>query len=136
MAGQPKKKQIQEMLNNIGIEAICDRIQCGESQAEIARSLDIYPAQLCRWISDDEQRTARAKIARHMSAESWMDRGLSTLGEIPDDGSTAQIARAREIAQHCRKMAQIRNPREYGDKLELAGDPDRPLSINVVKFGG
>jgi hypothetical protein len=27
-------------------------------------------------------------------------------------------------------------PKKYGDKLELAGDPDRPLSINVVKFGG
>jgi hypothetical protein len=48
-----------------------------------------------------------------------MDRGLAELINIPDDGTQAQIARAREIAQHCRKMAAIRNPGVFADNVKV-----------------
>lgn len=117
-----------KQLDDLGIEQICEYIEAGKSQSEIARALDIWPSQLTKWIDSDDERSARAKLARQRSAEGWMDRGLKALVEIPDDGTGAQIARAREIAQHCRKMAAIRNP-QYSDKTTIVGDSDNPLQV-------
>jgi hypothetical protein len=45
------------------------------------------------------------------------------------------VARAREIAFHCRKMAAIRNPREFGEKVtqEVTGAGGESLNL-VVTF--
>ena len=42
------------------------------------------------------------------------------------------ISLAREIAQHCRKTAAIRNPREYGDKIDVTGQIDHKHSVSAL----
>ena len=122
----------QQVLDTVGVETICQRIEAGEAQAEIAGSLDVSIATLSEWLNGDPERSARARIARQVSAEGWMDRALSVLADIPDDGSTAQISRAKELAQHCRKMAAIRNPAGYGDKIDVRAVVDSGLSVSAL----
>lgn len=113
MAGQPKTRAVYKILDKIGIEAICERIEAGESQSEIARSFGTSQQTVSKWLSQDCY-SARATEAKLRSAESWMDRGLDTLLDAKVD-----VQRGREIAAHCRKMAAIRNPRSYGDRIEI-----------------
>lgn len=101
------------------------RITGGESQSEIARSESIGVATLHGWLYATPERSARTREAMESSAEYWLDRGLQTLEEAPPDAS--EIARARAIEQHCARRAAVRNPRRYGDRTTLAGDPDAPL---------
>ena len=56
---------------------------------------------------------------------------------IPNDGTTAQIARQRELAQHCYRMAKTRNPRDYGDKIaqEISCDSGG-VTLLTVNFVG
>ena len=61
-----------------------------------------------------------------------MDKATEVLQNIPDDGTQAQISRAKELAQHYRKMAAIRNPREYGDRIDISGKIDHEHSVKAL----
>jgi hypothetical protein len=121
-----------QTLDEIGIEEITNRMKCGESQAEIARSFKIPTSSLSNWLNSDVGRSAYARQARQISAESWMDRAQEVLKNIPENGTTAQIAQAKELAQHYRRMAEIRNPREYGPKLDISGKIDHEYSVGNI----
>lgn len=97
-------------LDEIGLEPICERIESGESQAEIARSIGVSPAWLSMWLNRPEN-AERSARAREMSAESWLDRGLEALERaLQKDGNTDSTA-AKAYAQECARRAAIRNPK-------------------------
>lgn len=97
-------------LDEIGLEPICQRIESGESQAEIARSLGVSPALVSMWLNKPghSERSARAREA---SAESWLDRGLETLEKALDKGGNTDATAAKAYAQECARRAAIRNPK-------------------------
>ena len=101
-------------LEMLGIDAFCSLIEAGDSQAKIARELGINKSVVTRWLGLDDQRSARVKYSRALSAESLYE-------QVDDDLRTAadpfELAKAKELGQHRRKWAAIRNPREYGDKI-------------------
>lgn len=97
-------------LDGIGLEPICQRIENGESQAEIAKSLGVAPATLSAWLNRQEH-AERSARAREMSAESWLDRGLKALEDALDKDSGKDASAARAYAQECARRAAIRNPR-------------------------
>lgn len=115
-----------------GEDNIISRIESGESQAEIARSLNSGSGELTRWLQLNEQRSARARDARSKSAECWLERAAQVLQDIPDDGTQAQISRAKELSQLYRRFAAIRNPREYGDKLDVSGTISHEHSVSSL----
>lgn len=91
-------------------EVICQRIESGESQAEIAASLNVSPALLSSWLNAEE-RAERSARAREMSAESWLDRGLKALEAALDKQGNTDASAAKAYAQECARRAAIRNPR-------------------------
>lgn len=109
---------------------VIDRIESGESQADIAKALCVSPATLCvsigKWCDDsnvdDATRSERAKLfarARLASAEAWLDRGLTVLHGALDKGPNSYDASAaRAYAQECARRAAIRNP-AYRDKADV-----------------
>jgi len=105
-----RKGEAKELLSVVGIEAICEQIEQGDSQAEIARGLGISCAALSAWLNNsaNHERSARA---RSLSAEAWLDKGLaaieSALAKTGDIDATA----ARAYAQECARRAALRNPR-------------------------
>lgn len=97
-------------LDEIGLEAICERIEGGDSQAEIARSFGVSPSRLSAWLNREDN-AVRSARAREMSAESWLDRGLETLERALDKGGNTDAMAAKAYAQECARRAAIRNPK-------------------------
>ena len=125
-----------DKLEAIGIDAICERIEAGESQREIAASVGCDVTQVNRWLNSDEhaQRSMRARIA---SAEAWLDRGLEAIASAlrKDGGIDASAARA--YAQECARRAAVRNP-QYSDRQrhEVTGANGSPLATeSKIDFG-
>lgn len=110
-----------ELLEVVGIEALCERIENGDSQAEIARDLEISPATLSAWLNN-EVNAERSARARTYSAEAWLDRGLNTLESALDKNGGIDASAAKAYAQECARRAALRNPK-YVDKTahELSG---------------
>jgi hypothetical protein len=115
-------KTVDEILSKIGIKSICERIADTESQASIAKSLNIAPSSLSEWLSKDVERSACAREARLASAYKCDDLALAALNDIADDATQAAVTRQREIASHQRWRAKTRNP-VFHDKVqtELSG---------------
>ena len=111
------KQTIKEMLDEIGVKSICERIADTESQASIAKSLGIAPSALSDWLASDVERSAYAREARLASAYKCDDMALSALEDIADDSTQAAVTRQREIASHHRWRAKTRNP-VFGDKVQ------------------
>jgi transcriptional regulator with XRE-family HTH domain len=103
----------------LGETTILEQIASGKAQSEIARSVNVSIAALNEWLHSDSDRSARVTQAMTESAESWIDRGLAYVLEAERDA--VEIQRARILEQHCARRAAIRNPRRYGDKLEVSG---------------
>lgn len=97
-------------LDEIGLEHICQRIESGDSQAEIARSLGVSPALVSMWLNKPEH-AERSARAREASAESWLDRGLDVLERALDKTGTTDATAAKAYAQECARRAAIRNPK-------------------------
>lgn len=104
----------------------------GATQRELAEKFGVRLSALNGWLHATEERSARAREAMMVSAEAWLDRGMQALMDAPPDN--AEIARARAIEQHCARRAAIRNPRRYGDKIQVGGDPENPLQVTVNRL--
>jgi transcriptional regulator with XRE-family HTH domain len=98
-------------------EEVLARIEAGESQREIANSLQVAQSLLNAWLNSDDMadRFARAKEA---SAEAWLDRGAQYLLDAKSKDSPYDVQAARALAQECARRAAIRNPK-YNDRVRL-----------------
>lgn len=109
----------QAYLNEIGIEIICDMIKDDMSYRDIAQELGLSKTALIDWLDGDSDRTTRARLALRFAAAEAAQKGENVLLELDEDASPAMIVRARELAQHYRWKAKVRNPQEYGDKQQI-----------------
>lgn len=120
----------QDKLNALGIDAICQRIEAGETYREIAASLGIAVSILARWLNSSDHRREQSARALENSAESWSDRGLHALTEASDTESKRDPSVARAIDQHCRWRAAIRNPK-YSERTRTDLAVSGGLSLNI-----
>lgn len=124
-------------------DTICERIADGESLRSILRD-DNQPASstVFKWLTENKSFSEQYTRAREAQADVLFDEILN----IADDGKndtytdgdgnvrTNQdvIARSRLRVDARKWMAGKLRPKKYGEKLELAGDPDRPLNANLT----
>ena len=125
-----------ERLDAMGIEKVCERIESGESQAEIARNLKVNAAILSAWLNRDDH-AKRSARAREFSAEAWLDRGLEAVGRALQKKSGIDSTAARAYAQECARRAALRNPR-YVERtaLEFTGAGGGPVLMTWDTFYG
>ena len=121
------RRTAQEKLEEIGIDAICARIENGETFSEIAKSVGCDISVVSRWLSSDETRYQLSARARALSAEAWLDRGLDPLRQALDKGGNIDAAAARAYAQECARRAALRNP-AYREKSEVKHSGSLSLS--------
>ena len=114
-----KKGEAAAKLDALGIDALCERLASGESQSEIAASLGIDEGSIRNWLAADSPRSARAREARRQSAMAEDEKALKVLEDLPNDPTTGQVAKAREIASHRRWRAKVRDPESYGDRATI-----------------
>lgn len=105
-----------QVLDAIGIDAICERIQSLETLTGIAQSLGIRLSRLQDWLAADAGRSARAREARATTAAQYDDDALRRIDAAMDP---FELAKAREAAQHLRWRASKIAPKEYGDKSTI-----------------
>lgn len=126
------------------VDTILSRIAEGETLAQICRE-DGMPARrtFYDWLDDDAELSARFARAREAGFDAIADEAL----EIADDGRRDysedkdgrlvvdhdHISRSRLRVEARMKLLAKWAPKRYGDKLELAGDPERPLQHSVVE---
>lgn len=123
-------------------ELICERISDGMSLREACRD-EMMPGRetVRRWLRDDpafEKRYAQAIQQRsdaflediidisHDATNDWMDRRRAdgTIERVPNPEVVARSKlRINTLQWAMSKCA----PRKYGQRVEFAGDPDRPL---------
>ena len=129
--GKPKRKARREQLDSVGIEAICDRIEAGESLRAIAQTLGMDMAPLWRWLHADKHRSARAREAMQRSALAFDEMAEQVIMDAED---ALGLTKARELAQHYRWRAAKRNPAEFSDRVKqiVSGPDDKPLEIRAV----
>lgn len=118
-------------LDALGIDALCERIIGGESMTAIAESAGSSAPVLVAWIAADAERSARAREARTLSARLWDEKAEAEIRQASD---VFELSRAKELAHHYRWRGSKIAPKEYGDKLELAGDKSAPLVVQVVRL--
>lgn len=100
------------------IEAICCRIEDGDSQADIARTLGITPGRLSQILSADDETHKRSARARLASAEAWLDKGLAVVESALHKTGDIDASAAKAYAQECARRAALRNPL-YRDKMAV-----------------
>lgn len=128
--------ELRKMLDEIGIEEICDRVEAGQSLTQVCDWIVKSTGEACdmgalhRWINSDEQRSARYIAARKASASAYDTIALNVLKDAP--ATKEGVMKAREIAQHYRWMAKTRDPRTYGEKLDLDVKSETKLTMPEV----
>lgn len=101
-------------LDELGVDAFCDRIVGGESYTAIAQSIGVSVASVCNWLALDVERSARVREADRLSARTAEDKAEQVLldKQMPVD-------RARELAAHYRWRAKMRDRKQYGDQVQV-----------------
>jgi hypothetical protein len=112
-----------QVLDAVGIDNICKQIIDGVSLREIGNRLGLCRSALLEWIAEDKERTKRAAEARILSAMVWDEKAEEGLLDATDFLS---LTRARDLAHHYRWRASKIAPRQYGDKVQVAGADDLP----------
>ena len=95
-------------------ERLCEDIIEGDSYLTIAKRLGISKASLLNWVEAEPDRSQRARAALTVSASTADEQAEDVLRD-----TTLDPVVRRELAAHYRWRARVRNPREYGDKLQI-----------------
>ena len=102
---------------------ICERLAAGESLNQICRDPHMPDQHAVRvWALDNRAGfSPRYARARELQAEYWADEIVDITDNEPDP------VRARVRMDGRKWITSKLLPRKYGDKVEVSGDPDRPL---------
>lgn len=120
------------ILDEIGVDAICERLAGGESLRQIARDVGVHNGTLCRWLTSDEDRAQHYARAREMAGH----KAASEVMEIADDRSLG--ADERRVMIDARKWAAGRMAgKYYGDRqrLEHTGEDGGPVVTEIRIIG-
>ena len=88
----------------------------GDSYRKIAAHYEVSLYKLHTYLTD-EKHYAHVREALSISASTYVDKAEAALLEAK--GTSVEIQRARELAQHYRWAAAKRNPKKFGDKLDV-----------------
>lgn len=110
----PQPATAEAKLDDFGIDALCDHLIEGGTFRDLSQKLGVARASIYRWISLDADRSARVQAARVSSALDLSEEALVIL-----KGKQYPIDRAREIASHLRWEAKVRNPQQFGEKVQV-----------------
>jgi hypothetical protein len=128
-------------------QAVVDQIaDTGKSLRKVCEENEIKPSTFLRQVALDEnlaEQYARAMQVRadtHFSeiveiSDTQQIGTVETSKEWGTETKTADMVEHRRLRIDARKWVIARmNPRKYGDKLELAGDKDAPITVAIKAY--
>jgi Mg-chelatase subunit ChlI len=106
----------------ITLEDVTSRVATGQSFVQIAHDLGISRSNLYvmldKWADQDSSARDKIDAAKQISAEAWLDKGLTVIESALRRDSGVDSNAARAYAQECARRAAIRNPL-YRDKVSV-----------------
>jgi AcrR family transcriptional regulator len=129
MAKAKEGKAPQQILNETGINQICEWITEGVSYRDIAKRLGISLGALTWWIDGKPERSHACACAREVAAQTYDEMALEVIESAADP---FELSKAKEMAVHYRWRAKAANPKRYGEKQQVTHDG----GMNVTLFDG
>jgi hypothetical protein len=117
----------------LDIDNICNDIIDGLTYRQMSVKYTVPLSTLFDFIHKDEH-SARAKAAISTSASMYADKAEEVL--IAAESDKNEIQRARELAQHYRWKASKRNPKAYGDKIDLTSAGEKLAAPIIIDWNG
>ena len=114
------------------IDDIVEYLLEGYSFRQIAEKLKVKLTTLHDFTQRSEH-SARVREALEYSAQTFDDKAEEVL--LTAEGTKEEIMRARELAQHYRWKASKRNPRRFGDKMDVTTD-GKEIKGSTIVWGG
>jgi hypothetical protein len=119
-------------------EIVLDGMHNGLSLFKACQKAGIAHSTFISWVNEDAALADRYACAREnlieRIAEEIMELSDQTVGEQPDGKKDWAAVQKHRLQVDSRKWLLSKlAPKKYGDKLELSGDPDRPLAIQKIE---
>ncbi len=111
---------------------ICDRISQGQSIRTIGEAEGMPEARsIFNWLNKYPDFVHQYTLARATRAHVRFERVDSVLEDLRAGTIDSNMARVEidTIKWQCGKEA----PKKYGDRIEIAGDAENPLNVNVTQ---
>jgi transcriptional regulator with XRE-family HTH domain len=107
-----------------GIDWVCEQLEDGRSQRDIAKELGVGTMSLNAWLHDNPVHSARVLASMQAGAEAFEAEAVRILTDTYDKLDTDQphphasslATLARERAQAAWRQASVRDPRRYSDR--------------------
>lgn len=108
------------------VDSICARLSTGEPMAEICRDEGMPAARTVRdWMKERPEVSAAIACAREEGFDAIAVKARETARGKGE--STSDVQRDKLIVDLDLKLLAKWDPKRYGDRTTLAGDPDAPL---------
>lgn len=113
-------------------DIICAELASGKSLRKICEPDEMPNRETVRrWQVENEAFAAKCARARDAQADEYFDRVADVVEGATPESAPADRVKLAGLQWMASKLA----PRRYGDKLQLAGDEDSPLKVEIVRFG-
>lgn len=123
-------------------QIIQDVLHCmavlGMSAFRSCKAAGIPHSTFLRWVDEDatladKYARAREDLIEHIAAET-LAIADQPVGSTDNGGTDSGAVQDKRLRVDTRKWLLSKlAPKKYGDKLELTGDPDRPLAIQKIE---
>jgi hypothetical protein len=145
-ASQAPKKASRSTYTKQMADIICIRLSEGESLKEIVRSEGMPDrATVYRWLLEQPAFCDMYTRAREEQADTLADEIIAIADESPEINEirdkhgdvvdikidSGYVAYQKQRIEARKWTAMKLKPKKYGDKLELAGDPNNPMKVEV-----
>jgi hypothetical protein len=124
MNAAPKRRDLYERLDRLGIEWLCDKLIEGESLRAIARELDASATAIQKWVDREPGRMRQYQLARQAQADVLIDGIIDIADEPvpvgPDGRMDSAAVNDKRLRIDARKwIASKFRPGMYGDKVAV-----------------
>lgn len=113
------------------LDEILDLFAEGHPFRVVAKKMNVSTRTLNKFLSLPENINEYRSVMQE-SSDSYASMAEETL--LNAKGDKFELQRARELAHHYRWMASKRNPKKYGEKLDV-DHTTKGESINVINLG-
>lgn len=110
---------------------IAERLSDGEPLRQICRDPNMPQWRtVYDWIAAHPDFAARIARARELGQDVIAEDCLAIADDLTDEPASRRVRVETRL-----KLLAKWNPKRYGDRVELAGDKNAPLTIEVIRFG-
>ena len=123
--GKREKIEKPNVKDLVDIEEAISLLKEGYTNKKIASHFNVTSVSAVSDLLSNGDHSARVREARIESAHLIAEKAEKVLESIEKDSTSAEVARARELAQFYKWWAKVRMPKTYGDKVDVTSGGEK-----------